>query len=127
MPQPQPPCVAKPALGKGLGELLSSSGTSAPHSVTAAHTAAESRLSAGMSTLVGRPVEPLPIATHMPSPVVLRSSLLVADVALTGGAVLYSQVHSPLGWMATVFVLTAVALGAWLGWLGLSVGRDRSP
>jgi hypothetical protein len=116
--------VAKPALGKGLGELLQDNRAPVPQSVTATRAAGGPQLSAGLSTLVKRTGEPAPTDTHAPSPVVLRASLLVADVALTGGAVIYSQVHQPQGWMPTLCVLAAVGLGAWLGWLGLRWGRE---
>lgn len=116
--------MAKPALGKGLGELLNGNGTPSPRSATETHTAAAPRLGAGMSTLVGRPAEPLPTAARTPSLVVLRSSLLLADVALTGGAVLHWLRPTPQDGAATVTALLAVLLGAWLGWLGLTWGRE---
>ena len=77
-----------------------------------------------MSTLVGRRGEPIPATARPPSPVVLRASLLAADVALTGGAALHSQLHPPLDWTTTAITLLAVLLGAWLGWLGLTWGRE---
>lgn len=116
--------MAKPALGKGLGELLHGNGAPSPHPVTETHTSAVPRLGAGMSTLVGRPSEPLRATAHTPSPVVLRASLLAADVALTVGAALHSHLHPPLDWIATATALLAVLLGAWLGWLGLTLGRE---
>jgi len=45
-------------------------------------------------------------------------------VALTVGAALHSHLHPPLDWIATATALLAVLLGAWLGWLGLTWGRE---
>jgi hypothetical protein len=110
--------VAKPALGKGLGELLND--TTGPRSLTETHTAAGPHLGAEKSTLVGRPSEPLPTAPHPRSTRVLRASLLFADVALTGGAALHCWRPTPLDTPTIVTALLAVSLGAWLGWLGLT-------
>ena len=116
--------MAKPALGKGLGELLHGNGNPGPRSVTETHTAAGPRLSAGMSTLVGRRGEPSPATARPPSLTLLRASLLAADAALTGGAAIHAQLHPPLDWTTTAIPLLAVLLGAWLGWLGLTWGRE---
>lgn len=120
---PQPLRVARPALGKGLGELLDGNGA---HGTLATETRTTSapRLSAGMSTLVRNPGE-LPAPVARPSSLtLLRVSLLAADLVLTGSAVLYFLNHQSTDWMATVIALLAVSFGAWLGWLGLTWGRD---
>ncbi len=116
--------MAKPALGKGLGELLHGNGSPGSSAATETHTAAAPRLSAGLSTLVRRPGESVPVATPTPSPTVVRASLLVADVALTGGAALYFFNRTAADGWTTAVALLAVAFGGWLGWLGLTWGRD---
>ena len=116
--------MAKPALGKGLGELLHGTGAPAPKAATETHTAAAPRLSAGLSTLVRRPGEPSAPAVHAPSLTVVRVALLTADVALTGGAVLHFLSRPTTDGLTTALVLLAVVLGGWLGWLGLTWGRD---
>ena len=101
-----------------MGELLHQ------NRATETRTAAAPALSAGMSTLVRKPVEspaPRPSAASL---TVLRVSLLAADCALTSGAVLWVlNGTTASGWTATALALTAVAFGAWLGWLGLTWGR----
>ena len=116
--------MAKPALGKGLGELLHGNGAPAPKAATETHTAAAPRLSAGLNTLVRRPGEPPAPATPAPSLTVVRASLLAADVVLTGGAALYFFSRPATDGLTAAVALLAVAFGGWLGWLGLTWGRD---
>lgn len=71
-----------------------------------------------------RPGESVPAATPTPAHTVVRASLLVADVALTGGAALYFFNRTAAEGGTTAVALLAVALGGWLGWLGLTWGRD---
>lgn len=77
-----------------------------------------------MSTLVRKPVEGAAPVPSSPSLTVLRVSLLAADCVLTSGAVWWALNRTTAsGWTATVLALSAVAFGAWLGWLGLTWGR----
>ena len=114
--------MAKPALGRGLGELLSGTSTTEIRSVTETRTAAP-RLSAGMSTLVNNPGETQPPAPQAPDPGVVRASLLVADAVLTGGAFLLVFKQAGPDTLTTLLALLALLFGGWLGWLGLTWGR----
>ncbi|MEN9572713.1 MAG: hypothetical protein RL514_568 [Verrucomicrobiota bacterium] len=109
-----------------MGELLNGNGAPAPSAATETHTAAAPRLSAGLSTLVRRPTEepPSAAAAQTPSHTVVRVSLLAADVALTGGAVLHFLSRAATDGWSTALALLAVVLGGWLGWLGLTWGRN---
>jgi len=116
--------VAKPALGRGLGELLNGRGASGTRAATETRTAAAPHLSAGMSTLVRSPGDIAPPAVRPPSLTVLRVSLLAADLTLTGGAVFHFLSRSTVDGMTTVAAMLSVLFGAWLGWLGLTWGRE---
>ncbi len=116
--------MAKPALGKGLGELLSGNG--AARATTETRTvSATPALSAGMSTLVRNPGEAQPQPAASVSPKVLRISLLAADAVLLGGAVLLVVNRTPGDWKSVAIALLAVGFGAWLGWLALKLGREQ--
>lgn len=116
--------MAKPALGKGLGELLNDDRAQATHAATETRTTSAPRLSAGMSALVHNSGEPSPASARPPSLTRLRVSLLAADLVLTGGAALYFLNRPGTDWTVTGIALLAVSFGAWLGWLGLTWGRD---
>ena len=107
-----------------MGELLSGNGAPAPSAATETHTAAALRLSAGLSTLVRRSSDSAPPAARPPSLTVVRAALLAADAALTGGAVLHFLSRPTTDWLTTAVVLLAVGFGGWLGWLGLTWGRN---
>lgn len=116
--------MAKPALGRGLGELLNGDGARATHAATETRTTSAPRLSAGLSTLVRTSDKPAATPSWSSSLTMLRVSLLAADVVLTGGAVLHFLNRPGMDWTATALALLAVSFGAWLGWLGLTWGRD---
>lgn len=107
-----------------MGELLNGNGTQAPHAATETRTTSAPRLSAGLSTLVRTSDKPAATSANPTSLAILRVSLLAADVVLTGGAALYFLNRQGTDWMATAIALLAVSFGAWLGWLGLTWGRD---
>lgn len=112
--------MAKPALGKGLGELLQEKGANDPSAATETRTSAP-RMSAGLSTLVQRPAANPPSASAERLPRLVRGALLAGDAALTGGAVLFWQTR-PADGMHLALAAGAVLLGAWLGWLALAGG-----
>ncbi len=116
--------MAKPALGKGLGELLNENGASraTPETRTISATPA---LSAGMSTLVRNSGEAQSQPAASVSPKVLRISLLAADAVLLGGAVLLVVNRTSGDWKSVTIALLAVLFGAWLGWLALNLGREK--
>ncbi|KAF0174435.1 MAG: hypothetical protein FD161_3575 [Limisphaerales bacterium] len=107
-----------------MGELLNGNGAQESHAATETRTTSAPRLSAGLSTLVRNAGEPPAPAANPSSLTLLRASLLAADLVLTGGAVLLFLNRQGTDWTATVIALLAVSFGAWLGWLGLTWGRD---
>lgn len=107
-----------------MGELLNGNGAHGTHAATETRTNSAPRLSAGMSTLVRNSGEPPAPLARPPSLALLRVSLLAADLVLTGGAILYFSTRHSTDRTATVIALLAVSFGAWLGWLGLTWGRD---
>lgn len=110
--------MAKPALGKGLGDLLQDNGARETAAATEARTTTP-RLSAGLSTLVHRPASSgpeTPPSNDLPRAV--RAALLAGDAALTVGAVLLFR-SRPADAPTIALTAGAVLLGAWLGWLAL--------
>lgn len=117
--------MAKPALGRGLGELLNGNGAAGTRAAPEPRTAAAPPgLSAGMSTLVRNAGETAPPAGRPVSPTVLRASLLAADLVLVSGGVFLATSRSAGDWKAVALALLAVLLGAWLGWLAVTWGRE---
>lgn len=115
--------MAKPALGRGLGELLNGNGASETSTATETRTTAP-RMSAGLSTLVHNAADTPPPAASAPAPRVVRASLLAADAVLTCGAFLFLLKQSSPDAISTVAALLALLFGGWLGWLGLTWGRS---
>ncbi|MBM3870882.1 MAG: hypothetical protein FJ392_07955 [Verrucomicrobia bacterium] len=113
--------MAKPALGKGLGELLQETSPNKP-SVTSETSTCAPRMSAGMNTLVQRPTANPPSGQTECLPRVVRGALLAGDAALTVGAVLFLQAR-PADGINLALAVGAVLLGAWLGWLALVGGE----
>jgi hypothetical protein len=107
-----------------LGELLNGNGAQETPAATETRTTSAPRLGAGMSTLVRNAGKPSPAPARPPSLTMLRVSLLAADLVLTAGAVLYFLNRQGTDRTATPIALLAVSFGAWLGWLGLTWGRE---
>lgn len=104
--------------------MLNGNGAQGTHAATETRTTSTPRLSAGMSTLVRNASEPAAASVRPPSLAMLRVSLLAADLVLTGGAVLHFLNRQGTDWTTTALALLAVSFGAWLGWLGLTWGRN---
>lgn len=101
-----------------MGELLHGSGGSGAAPGT--RPTAAPRRGTGLETLVRNPGGP------PASPGVMRASLLLADLVLTGGAASHALTPPAPDWLTTTAALVAVLVGGWLGWLGLTWGREAA-
>ncbi len=110
--------MAKPALGRGLGELLQGQVANDPTAATVTRTSAP-RLSAGMSTLMRQSDESAPPGDSGFPPQVVRGSLFAADCLLIVIAV-FLNLSRPVDSLTTMLASLAVLLGGWLGWVALT-------
>jgi hypothetical protein len=107
-----------------LGDLLNAPASNSNPPAKALERAAEPRLSAGMQTLVRHAEPPRPPNESAELPRHVRVSLLGADALLTGGAALYVARHGASEPGSLIVALLVIALGGWLGWLGLTAGKS---
>ena len=122
--------VAKPALGRGLGNLLGGAKTAYPVSDQTEREPVN--LSPGMASLLrvenghaqpdGNRLGPNSTAKEIPQlhRGLIRTSLVMADlllVSLTGWLVFATS--GPLGFWGATLIMSAMALGAWLTCLAL--------
>ena len=123
--------VSKPALGRGLGDLLNP-GKSDPNPPEPLANGNGSGAKGGVESLLRGKREPAPLpvkvtppplspAPPAPTPSSTGSlvwSLAAADFCLVAaGSVIASQNLGPAGRTRFVFGLGLVAFGSWLGWL----------
>lgn len=124
--------MAKPVLGKGLGELLKDSqGANRTRATLTAAAAQSAPLSEGMTTLVRghQPPSDAPTAPPPNEQRRLRWTLFAADAGLTLGALIYAARQPALNALALSVCGLVVLLGAWLGWCGLRLSaspRDQA-
>lgn len=116
------PFVAKPALGRGLGDLLPKSNRPANSNDTVEQPA---KLSPGMATLLHGPIDNEPDGAPQPSDTeakrawlpykrLIQVSLVLADLMFLALTVRWLLQNQPLGFGGIALGFLALVLGAWL-------------
>jgi hypothetical protein len=126
--------VAKPSLGRGLGDLMQGTQVAgARPQVPGAPTGSEEvNIAPGLRSILrgGKPTEAVDLATA-PTPTharrtrLIQGSLIGADVLLSGLAMwIVFKRTTPLGLSDASLCFAALALGAWLSCLAVMLDRE---